>query len=252
MAGVRQTPLRKWLSQCFLDPHSCPTPSSLRGLLSPCLAKGNQGIDRFLAGLVPQPVLTELGCKSGSWVLRGAWPAGRPLSHPSVSRTGAAHGNLAAWPGCHRKGRGRASGLSTTEIIRSPPPAVKPVNFFKPHLLSYCLFSGRSSNFRYPPQIWCGSPVIPERSAIHLKFHHSSHKQANTVSFAQPLWPETQPVVCFLAWELTAGRPTPASPLLADFHLEVILGAGSQPGPSPASLRMELSNYLSHPGCFHT
>lgn len=56
-----ETPLRKWLSHCFLDPHSCPLPSVLRGLLSPCLVKGNQGIDRFLAGLVPQPVLAELG-----------------------------------------------------------------------------------------------------------------------------------------------------------------------------------------------
>lgn len=68
-----------------------------------------------------------------------------------------------------------------------PLPSAKRVNFFKLHLLSYCLFSGSSSNFRCPPQIRRGSPVIPERSAIHLKLHHSPHKQAKAVS--QASWP---------------------------------------------------------------
>lgn len=94
-----ETPLRKWLSQCFLDPHGCPIPSSLRGLLSPCLAKGNQGIHRFLAGLEPQPVLAELGFR---WSLA----CRRPPSHPSVSGTAA---SVVSWqPGLAAAARGGA------------------------------------------------------------------------------------------------------------------------------------------------
>lgn len=105
------------------------------------------------------------------------------------------------WASLEPRGGAEPGALShTASLAPHPRPLVKAVNFFKPHLLSYCLFSGSSSNFRYPPQIWLGSPVIPERSAIHLKFHHSPHKQANPISSAAAFaWAGDWPVSSFQA-----------------------------------------------------
>lgn len=105
----------------------------------------------------------------------------RPLGPgPQAGVSPPSPGSLAAG---RPEGRGRAA--ARNKPLSPPPPSpVKRVNFFKPHLLSYCLFSGSSSNFRCPPQIRRGSPVIPERSAIHLKFHHSPHKQAKAAAQA--------------------------------------------------------------------
>lgn len=92
-------------------------------------------------------------------------------------------------------------------------------------MLSYCLFSGSSSNFRggchCPPQLSCGSPVIPEgqpliQSSIILPisrpipFHlHSPHwARGPPPPLSWPgidsisLCPASQPIKRFLFWPL--------------------------------------------------
>lgn len=127
----------------------------------------------------PQPLLESSASADGrglplgpesppvwfQWVLEGSRLRGRSSRRAATARpsprTWAERRPLLQPPSCRPRG-----GAET--VPSPPPPVLKRVNFFKPHLLSYCLFSGSSSNFRYPPQIWLGSPVIPERSAIHL------------------------------------------------------------------------------------
>lgn len=197
----------------------------------------------------PQPLLESSASADGrglplgpesppvrfQWVLEGSRLRGRNSRRAATARP-----SPRTWaerpPSCRPRGG--------AEIVPSPPPPLlKRVNFFKPHLLSYCLFSGSSSNFRYPPQMWLGSPVIPERSAIHLKSHHSSRKQANTVSPAAAfVWATDRLVVSFLSRECTArpsphaGGPHPRLPRAPPNTLSLrgSSGAGPQPGPSHA------------------
>lgn len=70
-------------------------------------------------------------------------------------------------------------------------PSVKPSQFFQTIFdILLFIFSQQTAIFRnsswYTAQISYRSHVIQERSTIHLKFHHSSHKQANTISFTAP------------------------------------------------------------------
>lgn len=108
-------------------------------------------------------------------------------------------------------------------------------SIFSNHTRLLLFIFGQRQQFQHPPPIWRGSPVIPERSAIHLKFHHSAPEQANSGWLARPSCPEPS-LHLPPAWEMTEAAPAPAvagppSPPPADFHLEAISGAG---GPAPA------------------
>lgn len=88
------------------------------------------------------------------------------------------------------------------------PPVLNQVNFF-PTIFDIVLFIFGQQTAIFKNSSWYTAPisyrshVIQERSTIHLKFHHSSHKQANTISFTAPAF---LPVIglcntlCSLIW----------------------------------------------------